>query len=300
MGTMSRSDSAFTMSPMTLGGRSESFTITLGAQMKAMHNLRLVAADIFTNICQFSEELEVGLPQRLQTSMSLYSNNLSGLVLLTDDACMSLENSKMTNEFNKLCNQSTEFHFQSFEQQLESIRNEHLEPAISWRLDYISRNRYYKEECGQNDQLNPPPLDRLKCGDFYVTRHSNLSDVHVVFHMITDESVLQGNIGSRHPVVMGLRNVLKMASMCSVTTITVPLLLSHTMEETMTIPWCMKRAELLYKCLKGFLMENSSWGGSEIRTLQFLIPPDVSPDVFSKLSLMLPTIFRTSNPIRAT
>merc|ERR1711976_666865 len=59
-------------------------------------------------------------------------------------------------------------------------------------------------------------------------------------------------------------------------------------KETMTIPWCMKRAELLYKCLKGFLMENSSWGGSEIRTLQFLIPPDVSPDVFSKLSLMLP------------
>ena len=40
MGTMSRSDSAFTMSSMTLGGRSESFTITLGAQMKAMHNLR--------------------------------------------------------------------------------------------------------------------------------------------------------------------------------------------------------------------------------------------------------------------
>lgn len=300
LGTMSRSDSAFTMSSMSMGGRSESFTITLGAQMKAMHNLRLVAADIFTDICRFPEELEVGLPQRLQTSMSLYSNNLSGLVLLTDDAYMSLEGSKMTNEFNKLCTQSTEFHFPSFDQQLESIRNEHLEPAISWRLDYISRNRFHQEEAGQGDQgPTPPPLDRLKCGDFYVTRHSNLSDVHVVFHMITDESVLQGNIGSRHPVVMGLRNVLKMASMCSVTTLTVPLLLSNTMEEVMTIPWCMKRAELLYKCLKGFLMENSSWGGSEIRTLQFLIPPDVSPDVFSKLSLMLPTIFRTSNPIRA-
>ena len=58
-----------------------------------------MAADIFTDICRFPEELDVGLPQRLQTSMSLYSNNLSGLVLLTDDACMSLENSKMTNEF---------------------------------------------------------------------------------------------------------------------------------------------------------------------------------------------------------
>ena len=57
---------------------------------------------IHTSLVRFPKELEVGLPQRLQTSMSLYSNNLSGLVLLTDDAYMSLEGSKMTNEFN-LC-----------------------------------------------------------------------------------------------------------------------------------------------------------------------------------------------------
>lgn len=88
--------------------------------------------------------------------------------------------------------------------------------------------------------------------------------------------------------------------MASISTITVPLLLSHTMEESMTIPWCMKRAELVYKCVKGFLMEVASWGGSEIKTLQFLVPKDINNDVFSKLSLMLPTIFRTSNPIRAS
>ena len=97
-----------------------------------------MAADIFTDICRFPEELDVGLPQRLQTSMSLYSNNLSGLVLLTDDACMSLENSKMTNEFNKLCNQSTEFHFPSFEQQLESIRNEHLEVSFYFIIQFLT------------------------------------------------------------------------------------------------------------------------------------------------------------------
>ena len=117
--------------------------------------------------------------------------------------------------------------------------------------------------------------------------------------MVTDPNILDGNINSRHPVVMGLRNVLKSASMNSVTTITVPLLLTHEMHESMTIPWCMKRAELVYKCVKGFLMEVASWGGSEIKTLQFLVPKDIDNDVFSKLSLMLPTIFRTSNPIRA-
>ena len=57
-------------------------------------------------------------------------------------------------------------------------------------------------------------------GDFYVTKHSNLSDIHVVFHMVTDESVYNGNINSRHPVVMGLRNVLKVASMSSISTVT--------------------------------------------------------------------------------
>jgi hypothetical protein len=30
----------------------------------------------------------------------------------------------------------------------------------------------------------------------------------------------------------------------------------------------MKRAELVYKCVKGFMMEAASWGGSEIKTLQ--------------------------------
>ena len=53
---------------MVLYIAAESFTITLGAQMKAMHNLRLVAADIFEDVCKYPEELEVALPQRLQVS----------------------------------------------------------------------------------------------------------------------------------------------------------------------------------------------------------------------------------------
>lgn len=56
----------------------------------------------------------------------------------------------------------------------------------------------------------PPPVPQhLKAGDFYITRHSNLADVHVVFHMIVDDSLRSGDINSRHPVILGLRNVLK-------------------------------------------------------------------------------------------
>ena len=36
--------------------------------------------------------------------------------------------------------------------------------------------------------------------------------------------------------------------------------------------WCQKRAELVYKCIKGFMMEMSSWGGAEMKNMQFLVP----------------------------
>lgn len=56
----------------------ESFTITLGAQMKQMYNLRLVAADALDLLVyDLRDGGDDSLPQRLQTSMSLYSTSLS-------------------------------------------------------------------------------------------------------------------------------------------------------------------------------------------------------------------------------
>lgn len=56
----------------------------------------------------------------------------------------------------------------------------------------------------------PPPVPQhLKAGDFYITRHSNLADVHVMFHMVVDDTLHTTDINSRHPVILGLRNVLK-------------------------------------------------------------------------------------------
>lgn len=40
----------------------------------------------------------------------------------------------------------------------------------------------------------------------------------------------------------------------------------------MTVAWCTKRAELVFKCVKGFMIEMSSWGGAELKNLQFLVP----------------------------
>lgn len=112
----------------------------------------------------------------------------------------------------------------------------------------------------------------LSPGDIYVTRHSNLSEVHVVFHLVTEPSLSMNDIAARHPVMVGLRNCLHAASHHDIHTITIPLLMVHKMSPEMTINWCLKRAELVMKCVKGFMMESTLWGGSDARTIQFVVP----------------------------
>lgn len=72
----------------------------------------------------------------------------------------------------------------------------------------------------------------LPCvGEFYITRHSNLSEVHIVFHLCVDDNVRSGNLTARDPAIMGLRNILKVCCTHDITTITIPLLLVHDMSE---------------------------------------------------------------------
>ena len=73
-----------------------------------------MAADVL-DLCKYPSDGEEALPQRLQTSMSLYSNNLCGLVLLTDDRVSTY--SGIAKEFSDICQRSTEYHFQPFELQ---------------------------------------------------------------------------------------------------------------------------------------------------------------------------------------
>jgi hypothetical protein len=44
------------------------------------------------------------------------------------------------------------------------------------------------------------------------------------------------------------------------------------------------------------MIESSSWSGSELSTLQLLLPHDISEELFTTISSMVPSIFRVANP----
>lgn len=72
---------------------------------------------------------------------------------------------------------------------------------------------------------------KLHTGDFYLTKHSNLSEVHAVFHLVVDESVRTGDITSRHPAILSIRNIIRLCFRYDIQTLTIPLLLTHEMTE---------------------------------------------------------------------
>ncbi|KAM9375959.1 ferry endosomal RAB5 effector complex subunit 3 [Pholidichthys leucotaenia] len=276
----------------------ESFTIHLGAQLKTMHNLRLVRAEVL-DFCKHRRHGSSGAKlRRLQTALSLYSSSLCGLVLLVDNRVNSYSGIKR--DFATVAKECTDFHFPCLEEQLEEVQQVVLYARAqrsSKQKDQTESQRNGFDEKGKNVERNP---SNILPGEFYISRHSNLSEVHIVFHLCVDDNVRSGNITARDPAIMGLRNILKVCCTHDITTITIPLLLVHDMSEEMTIPWCLKRAELVFKCVKGFMMEMASWDGGISRTVQFLVPKSISEEMFYQLSNMLPQIFRVSSTLTLT
>lgn len=278
----------------------ESFTIHLGAQLKTMHNLRLLRADML-DFCKHRRNHRSGVKlHRLQTALSLYSTSLCGLVLLVDNRINSYSGIKR--DFATVCQECTDFHFPRIEEQLDVVQQVVLYARTQRRSKSKASHDSGNRNGGPDDKTKSAERNYLNIlpGEFYITRHSNLSEIHVAFHLCVDDNVKSGNVTARDPAIMGLRNILKTCCSHDITTISIPLLLVHEMSEEMTIPWCLRRAELVFKCVKGFMMEMASWDGGISRTVQFLVPQSISEEMFYQLSNMLPQIFRVSSTLTLT
>lgn len=156
-------------------------------------------------------------------------------------------------DFESLAMGTSEIHFKDYDIQLANI----------------------EAECAKLKHGKSSKGGLFEVGDVYITKHSNLSETHVVFHVVTDESVRSPDINSRHPIILGLRNIMKIAYVYDIAHISIPLLLLHKMNEDITIQWCLKRAELVLKCVKGFMIEMSSLlsiKDNENKTIQFVVP----------------------------
>ncbi|KAM3956499.1 LOW QUALITY PROTEIN: FERRY endosomal RAB5 effector complex subunit 3 [Aphomia sociella] len=266
----------------------ESFTIHLGSQLKQTHNIRIVAMDLM-DLCTLDINNPAEASRRLQTSLALYSSELSGVVLVADAA-------PRDSTLLHAAGSTAEHHFAPLHRQLRDIEDKVKQPA---EIRNAQRRAQQAEGGGGEAGRGVAARGDVR-RDVYVTRHSNLPDAHVVFHLLADDAALRaGDITSRHPAILGLRNILKTACCNDITTISLPLLLRHDLSEETTAAWCGRRAELVLKCVKGFVLEAAGWGGAEPRTLQFAAPPAAAPALFLQLAQLLPAIFRISNPVKA-
>uniref|UniRef100_A0A914GRK0 Uncharacterized protein n=1 Tax=Globodera rostochiensis TaxID=31243 RepID=A0A914GRK0_GLORO len=376
--------------------RSESFTIYIGAQLKTMHNARILTSDRLVDLMMLNNDASGGIgigimtsaastvegmeleradnigtagmtattlchSQRLQLLMNLYRRDLACAILIVG-GCDPLWHVKERTNFAQLCEQSVELHFESLERQLMKIEQD-VRSANRDRRAACQRRRQ-QQRCrdengggggggggsattaavstaspsasmpllltaydddlvmhtahGQQNGDNFGDENSLRPGDVYVTCHSNLSAVQVVFHVVGDRLLAEQDISSRHPCIGALRNVIRLAPLSAVHHITLPLLLVEHMSETMTMSWCLSRAELVFKCLKGFLMEVCSTSGVSIAggggavtasgnaagtphfNINFVLPSAISPTLFQELVELFSSIFHSVPSLDAT
>ncbi|VDL66196.1 unnamed protein product [Nippostrongylus brasiliensis] len=257
-----------------------------------MHNVRLLTAKSMVELCAPVKNVDVS--SLLQMSISLYGKQLSGLVMLVPRDPMWHSNSG--SEFARVCEQSTELHFEPLGKQLKGI----VESAVHakwWREESERR----KSAASGDSSTKAAHDTALEVGDVYCTRHSNLRDVQLVFHLVVDDALQSSDISSRHPCLNGIRNIIRLTVRLGITTIHIPLLLVEQASENMTIAWCVRRAEMVYKCVKGYLMEvcgvcgGSAVGGGVTSVPHFnihlVLPSGLVDGVYQQISAMFPTIF---------
>lgn len=146
---------------------SETFTVYLGTQVRRMYCLRVVCMDSESAI-KWPVEAVQETAIRAQTASELYGENLRGMIVLVRKHEL-MSGRYAQGRLNKsimLCKRSTDFHFGDVEEQLRRIIGEEGKGSVS--------------------------LESMKEGDFFITRHSNLPLLHVIFHLVIDEDCTFG------------------------------------------------------------------------------------------------------------
>nr|VZI05080.1 unnamed protein product [Spirometra erinaceieuropaei] len=113
--------------------RSESFMVELGRQLRTSYNLKLIQADPLNLITIVGSGLSgppestvspttrtANLAERLSSALTIYSNQLTGLIILVNSQFFQSRDQRRLAE---ICERSTDFHFPEYDHQLAEIQD---------------------------------------------------------------------------------------------------------------------------------------------------------------------------------
>ena len=90
-----------------------------------MHNIRLLVMDP-VDLCRSNVDEAEGTfsrdPKRMQTALTLYSNNLSALVMVVGNRVR--YSSDFMTTLSDICSKNCEFHFPDLDQQLQTVQDD--------------------------------------------------------------------------------------------------------------------------------------------------------------------------------
>jgi len=238
--------------------------VYLGSQLKTLYHIYTYGGD-YLDLCRentsagskptASSRNSVTLPE-FRPKFSPYGSQLTALILLNDTE-LSFK-SKSSEEFLKICEISTEFHF----------------PTASEQLNVL------KESLKQQKKLDT--------GDFVITKHSNLDEVHLVFHLAFDKKNATEQAAKS---IQGLKNILQMASRYDVANIAIPAsLIPLELRHQFTEQQFLRHVESVLKAIRAFLIENSKIQQNSLKVIQIMIPK--TDEKFEKVRSLISSINR--------
>ena len=148
-------------------------------QQKSCFNVRLTVGDIVELCTKSFSDKEFNI--NLACAENLYSNRLSAIVLPHNTSSLAdiggVGAAPRVKQFVKACERATEYHFLPFQAQMRNVK------ILAAR------------------QKNTTPSNQknaLKTGEFFLSHHSNLLSVHLVFHLIDSLANKSDNIAYEH------------------------------------------------------------------------------------------------------
>lgn len=113
----------------------------------------------------------------------------------------------------------------------------------------------------------------LRTGEFFITRHSTLDNVHVVFHLVGQTAGADAALDTKAALLRGLRNILALAAQYDVTSLTLPVLLVDRGAEVMfSEQQMLKRAQTVLFAVKSSLQLHARFSDNPLRFIRFVAP----------------------------